>query len=95
MAQQMKHLKTSLATSDEEEGDIQQPQIYAKDSMDRFGDDMCGLLLSYLTFKDRFRCESVSKQFQRTVFGSVFHVTLHKAFITFDVQLLATIAKKC
>ncbi|CAG2106054.1 unnamed protein product [Medioppia subpectinata] len=91
----MKHLKTSLETSDEEGGDIQQPQIYAKNSMDRFGDDLCALLLSYLPFKDRFRCECVSKQFQRTVFGSVVHVILHKAFISFDTQLLATIAKKC
>ncbi|CAG2102809.1 unnamed protein product [Medioppia subpectinata] len=28
---------------------------YAKDSMDRFGDDLCEVLLSYLSFEDRFR----------------------------------------
>ncbi|CAG2111257.1 unnamed protein product, partial [Medioppia subpectinata] len=28
---------------------------YALDSMDRFGDDLCEVLLSYLSFEDRFR----------------------------------------
>ncbi|CAG2115270.1 unnamed protein product [Medioppia subpectinata] len=65
MAQQMKRKKTSK----------QWPQIYAKDSLDRFGDDLCELLLSYLTFEDRFRCECVSKQFRRKIFESVVDIT--------------------
>ncbi|CAG2109594.1 unnamed protein product [Medioppia subpectinata] len=28
---------------------------YLLDSMDRFGDDLCEVLLSYLSFEDRFR----------------------------------------
>ncbi|CAG2108431.1 unnamed protein product [Medioppia subpectinata] len=36
-----------------------------RQSMDRFGDDLCQLLLSYLPIKERFRYEEVSKQWQR------------------------------
>ncbi|CAG2109646.1 unnamed protein product [Medioppia subpectinata] len=78
MAQQMKHLKTSLETIDDgNEDNKQQSKIYAKDSMDRFGDDLCALIVSYLTFEDRFRYECVSKQFRRTVFGSVVDINLN------------------
>ncbi|CAG2107734.1 unnamed protein product [Medioppia subpectinata] len=38
---------------------------YSKDSFDRFGDDLCEELLSFLTFEDRFRCECLSKQWRR------------------------------
>ncbi|CAG2108403.1 unnamed protein product [Medioppia subpectinata] len=104
MAQHMKHLKTSLETTDDGNEDIsQQSQIYAKDSLDRFGDDLCALLVSYLSLEDRFRLECVSKQFQRTVFTSVVDITLSDRFMqrlltkakTIDTQLLATIAIKC
>ncbi|CAG2112549.1 unnamed protein product [Medioppia subpectinata] len=102
MAQHMKHLKTSLETTDDgNEDNRQQIQIYAKDSMDRFGDDLCALLLFFLSLEDRFRCECVSKQFQRTVFESVVDITLCNQIINkimgtlIDTQLLATIAKKC
>ncbi|CAG2116590.1 unnamed protein product [Medioppia subpectinata] len=103
MAQQMKHQKTSLETTDDgEDEDTQQPKIYAKNSLDRFGDDMCGLLLSYLTFEDRFSFECVSKQFRRTVFVNVVDITLSDELMQrllnakrSDVQMLATIAIKC
>ncbi|CAG2116734.1 unnamed protein product, partial [Medioppia subpectinata] len=36
-----------------------------RQSMDRFGDDLCQLLLSYLSLEERFRYEEVSKQWQR------------------------------
>ncbi|CAG2173256.1 unnamed protein product [Oppiella nova] len=39
-----------------------------KDSLDRFGDDLCEVLLSFLSLEDRFRCECVSKQWQRVVY---------------------------
>ncbi|CAG2101382.1 unnamed protein product, partial [Medioppia subpectinata] len=82
MTQQMKHKKTSLETTDDgNEDNIQQPQIYAKDSLDRFGDDLCALLLSYLPLEDRFRWECVSKQFQRTVFWSAVDITLSDRFM--------------
>ncbi|CAG2109775.1 unnamed protein product [Medioppia subpectinata] len=103
MAQQMKRNKTSLETTDDGNEDyIQHPMIYAKNSMDRFGDDLCALIVSYLSLEDRFRYECVSKQFQRTVFGSVVDITLNVRFIwrllnakRSDVQMLATIAIKC
>ncbi|CAG2103936.1 unnamed protein product [Medioppia subpectinata] len=100
MTQQMKHKKTSLVTTDN--GNKRQAQMYAKNSMDRFGDDMYGLMLSYFSIEDRFQCECVSKQFQRTVFRSVVDITLNDRIIkrlrkekTINLQLLATIAIKC
>ncbi|CAG2116074.1 unnamed protein product, partial [Medioppia subpectinata] len=102
MTQQMKHLKTSLETTDDgNEDNRQQTQLFAKNSMDRFGDDLCALLVSYISLEDRFRLECVSKQFQRTVFGSVVDITLSDEFIIYlmsgtliNTQLLATIARK-
>ncbi|CAG2100931.1 unnamed protein product [Medioppia subpectinata] len=77
LTKNMTQMMASLETTDDGEGeDRQQPQIYAKDSLDRFGDDLCQLLLSYLSLGDRFRCECVSKQFRRTVFTSVVHFNI-------------------
>ncbi|CAG2103259.1 unnamed protein product [Medioppia subpectinata] len=100
MAQQLTHLMALLDTTDDgNEDNKQQTQIYAKNSMDRFGDDMCALILSYLSFDDRFRYECVSKQFQRTVFESVVDIHIYDRFMnkimnemSIDTQLLATIA---
>ena len=41
---------------------------YRRDSMDRFGDDMCELILSELNFEEKVRLECVSKQWKRCVF---------------------------
>ncbi|CAG2103462.1 unnamed protein product [Medioppia subpectinata] len=103
MGQQMTTTKTSLVTTDDgNEDNKQQPQIYAKDSLDRFGDDLCALLLSYFPFKDRFRCECVSKQFQRTVVGSVVDINIDDSFMRkisykkrVNNQKLVSIAIKC
>ncbi|CAG2116930.1 unnamed protein product [Medioppia subpectinata] len=86
MAQHMKHKKILTITIDdsEDEGEDnvrQQVQIYAKDSMDRLGDDLYGLVLSYLSLEDRFLYECVSKQFQRTVFECVVDITLNEHII--------------
>ncbi|CAG2165252.1 unnamed protein product [Oppiella nova] len=43
-------------------------ECYAKDSFDRFGDDLCEEMLSYLSLKDSFRYECLSKQWKRSVF---------------------------
>ncbi|CAG2103937.1 unnamed protein product [Medioppia subpectinata] len=92
MAQQM-------TTDDGNEDHIQHPKIYAKDSMDRFGDDMYGLILSYLSLEDRFRLECVSKQFQRTVFGSVVFIDINNQFNnkseTCFKAMIEMLAKKC
>ncbi|CAG2116587.1 unnamed protein product [Medioppia subpectinata] len=112
MAGKRKHTKTSDVTADDSyEDNKQKPQIYAKDSMDRFGDDLCQLLLSYLTLADRFATECVSKQLRRTVFASVVDITLDDKLIsktqgkesiedfnniiTLSHISLQTIAKKC
>ncbi|CAG2102289.1 unnamed protein product [Medioppia subpectinata] len=93
--------KTSLVTTDDTEDEvIQQPKIYAKNSFDRFGDDLCGHILSYLSLDDRFDYECVSKQFQRTVFESVVDIALHDKFVRSrtdvnDMKMLATISRKC
>jgi hypothetical protein len=43
---------------------------YSKDSFDRFGDDLCQLLLSYLTINDKIKFECISKQWQTLVFNT-------------------------
>ena len=48
--------------------------IYSKDSFDRFGDDLNGLILSYLPLEDRIKFESVSHQWKRTVYQRVKHL---------------------
>ncbi|CAG2101957.1 unnamed protein product [Medioppia subpectinata] len=100
MAQQITTTMTKLETRDE--AIKRQPTIYPKNSFDRYGDDLCQLLLSYLTFEDRFRCECVSKQFKRTVFASVIDIQISDRLIKqIQVlkqpihQIMATIAMKC
>ena len=41
----------------------------------RICDDLCEVLLSYETFTDRFRHQSVSQQFQRLVYNTVKDIT--------------------
>ena len=47
-------------------------KVYAKDSLDRFGDDLTEEILQYLTFEDKIRLECVSKQWKRCVFNKQF-----------------------
>ncbi|CAG2100604.1 unnamed protein product [Medioppia subpectinata] len=105
MTQEMTPMETSLVTADENEVVIKkQGRIYAKNSFDRFGDDLCGLILSYLSLDARFVYECVSKQFQRTVFESVVDITIHdmtrangkrsRTRINY-IKMLATIGRKC
>ncbi|CAG2112072.1 unnamed protein product [Medioppia subpectinata] len=98
MTQQMKHKKILTITIDDSEDEVednvrQQTQMYAKNSMDRFGDDLCQLLLSYLLLEDRFRNECVSKQFQRTVFESVVDITLNEKLIRKAKQQKETLSQ--
>ncbi|CAG2115687.1 unnamed protein product, partial [Medioppia subpectinata] len=103
MPKKRKLLKTSLETTDDgNEDNRRHPKIYAKNSMDRFGDDLCQLLLSHLSLEDCFQCECVSKQFQRTVFESVDCIEIYSDLVnkmikrqTIDIKKLVTIAKKC
>ncbi|CAG2120288.1 unnamed protein product, partial [Medioppia subpectinata] len=101
MAHEMNHSKTSmLTTEDGNEDNSRQPQIYAKNSIDRFGDDLCALLLSYFPLEDHIRCESLSKQFRRTVFVSLRDITIDDKLMrqlpkSNIRQIVATIAIKC
>ncbi|CAG2169101.1 unnamed protein product, partial [Oppiella nova] len=60
---------------------------FSKDSFDRFGDDLCRLLLSYLPFEEHFRRECLSKQFQRCL-----HISLDVLTIT-DTLFAKILAK--
>ena len=42
---------------------------YSRDSFDRFGDDLCEHLLSYLSFTDKIILEDVCKQWKRTIYN--------------------------
>jgi hypothetical protein len=42
---------------------------YNRDSFDRFGDDLCELILSYLTLNDCLEYQCVNKQWKRLVFN--------------------------
>ena len=50
--------------------------VYAKNSTERFGDDLTELILSYLTLEDKFRFECVSKQWKRCVFEKQFELDI-------------------
>ena len=53
-----------------------QMKVYAKNSFDRFGDDLTELILQYLTFEDKVRLECVSKQWRRLVFNKQFVIEI-------------------
>ena len=44
--------------------------------MDRFGDDLTELILSFLWFEDKIRLECVSKQWKRCVFQRQFVIEI-------------------
>ena len=52
-------------------------KVYAKDSFDRFGDDLTQLILSFLWFEDKVRLECVSKQWRRLVFNKQFVIEIY------------------
>src|ERR1700729_670917 len=54
-------------------------QFFA-DSFDRFGDDLCELVLSYLTFKDKLIFECLSKQWKRFVFNKQYIIRNRNLF---------------
>ena len=53
-------------------------KVYAKNSFERFGDDLTEEILQYLTFVDKIRLECVSKQWRRLVFNKQFVIELNK-----------------
>ena len=92
-----------MKTTDEEE-------YYPKNSFDRFGDDLCGLVLSYQSLKECFRFECLSKQWQRCVFTRRHTLSVGKCnkvliksrvkenvnwIPTHNMQALESVVKKC
>ncbi|XP_054155948.1 uncharacterized protein LOC128954397 [Oppia nitens] len=59
--------------------------MFTKDSFDRFGDDLCQLLLQYLPIDDRLRLQSVSKQWLALIFNT-------QTDLVFDGKLLHTMS---
>ena len=67
---------------------------YRRDSFDdRFCDDLCEDILQYLSLEDKLRLQCVSKQFQRTVFQSVYELYLDESDGSVT-HLLDTLGKK-
>ena len=54
---------------------------FSAESMDRFGDDMCQFILSYLELYDKLRMECVSQQWKRLIFTNVFSIKQCDYFI--------------
>jgi hypothetical protein len=42
---------------------------YSKDSFDRYGDDLCEKILSFLSIEQKFKFECVSKQWKHLIFN--------------------------
>src|ERR1700679_3939271 len=72
-------------------------QNYAKDSFDRFGDDLCQYLLTYLSLEDRFRFQCLSKQWQRVVYHTQKHIIFDSKSIIHKVKpkTFDSILQKC
>ncbi|CAG2162445.1 unnamed protein product [Oppiella nova] len=63
------HLNEVLDTRHEDINESESvSQIYCNDSLDRFGDDLCEVLVSYLSLEERIRFECLSKRYQRLLF---------------------------
>ena len=55
-------------------------ESFNKFSFDRFGDDLTELILSYLSFEDKFRFECVAKQWRRLVFNKQLVLRIDTSF---------------
>jgi hypothetical protein len=47
---------------------------YERKSFDRFGDDFCELILSYLEIDDKIRLQFVNNQWRRCIFNRVYQL---------------------
>ena len=44
-------------------------RVYERDSMERFGDDLTKVIVSYLYINNKVKFECLSKQWQRLIFN--------------------------
>ena len=86
--------KTKCQTSEEVMAKKTLRPNYARDSMERFGDDLTEEVIQYLCFRDKVKFECLSKQWQRLVFNKQMEIDLnHKIFI--KSKRLKSYLKKC
>ena len=69
--------------------------IYSKNSFDRFGDDLCEYVLSFIEFKDSFRLSCVSKQWKRLIFNKQKHLLIDNSFKIYFLEKLKIVFKNC
>jgi hypothetical protein len=70
---------------------------YKRNSFDRFGDDFCELILSYLCLEDKMRFECLNSQWNRCIFNRVYEIDypLERIFPwNFDEKQKIIISKK-
>jgi hypothetical protein len=61
-----------------------QNDTYKRKSFDRFGDDFCELILSYLEMKDKIRLQFVNNQWRRCIFNRVYEFVYPLQLNAFD-----------
>ena len=80
-----------------------------RDSFERLGDDLSEEVISYLSLKDKFRFECLSKRWQRLVFNKVFELKTNEAkglipllrsssdpnLVLMDLKHFSSFVKKC
>jgi hypothetical protein len=60
---------------------------FISNSFDRFGDDLCELLLSYLPISDKINFECVSKQWNRLIFNKLQNITIiNKLYVNHQIS---------
>ncbi|XP_054159522.1 uncharacterized protein LOC128957734 [Oppia nitens] len=67
----------------------------SRQSFDRFGDDLSELMLSYLTFEDKLRHESVSKQWHQLIPQTVTDIRFDEKFLQITDNSLTALLSKC
>jgi hypothetical protein len=68
--------------------------VYSKDSFDRFGDDLCELLLSFLSNSHKIYFECVSKQWKRLVFNKQKKLIISFQHLVYNNNCFETILAK-
>ena len=84
---------------------IKKKTEYPKDSMDRFGDDLAELVLSYQSIEDKVNQECVSKQWRRIIYNKVTKLLIDELFVrvnkedkyvdNISTEVLEGLLKKC
>ena len=69
------------------------PKVFAKDSFDRFGDDLTEVILQYLNIDDKFRFECLNKRIRTLIFNRQYELGIYIPFKSLEVQYLPIIFK--